>query len=273
MAPVCRGDCPPGGGVARRGRRRSPRRSGSRGDRAGGSPAAAPAAVAPGAASPPPAAAVGNAGQIITWALVPLLGLGAGFIGERRRGTMRRIRTTPAPRGVALSAGVAAEVAGALVQIMLLASFGTLVFRLTWFSHPLELLGLAIAFCCAGAALGALLGAVCRTQRQASSLGLAISLGLAVFGGCWYPTALFPAGLRSVTRLDLRLGHGRLPCRALSVCSNGSGGEEHRAAPRLRRRGFPSFCSGVAVSRFRSRLRWCILRPCRRPLSRNLQHI
>ena len=163
---------------------------------------ASQAASAPAAASAPPTAAVGNAGQIITWALVPLLGLGAGFIGERRRGTMRRIRSSPAPRGVVLSASVAAEVAGALVQIALLVSFGTLVFRLPWFSHPLELLGLVIAFCFAGAALGAFLGEVCRTSRQAGSLGLAISLVLAVFGGCWYPSALFPAGLRSVTRMD-----------------------------------------------------------------------
>jgi ABC-2 type transport system permease protein len=76
------------------------------------------------------------------------------------------------------------------------------VFRLPWFAHPLELVGLSFAFCVAGAALGAFLGAVCRTSRQAGSLGLAISMVLAVFGGCWYPSAFFPSGLRAVTRLD-----------------------------------------------------------------------
>ena len=152
--------------------------------------------------SAPPASAVGNAGQIITWALVPLLGLGAGLIGERRRGTTRRILSTPAARGVVLSAGAAAEVAGALVQILLLVTFGSLVFGLPWFAHPLELVGLSFAFCVAGAALGAFLGAVCRTSRQAGSLGLAIAMVLAVFGGCWYPAAFFPSGLRAVARLD-----------------------------------------------------------------------
>jgi len=126
---------------------------------------------------------VGNAGQIITWALVPLLGLGAGFIGERRRGTMRRIRSSPAPRGVVLSASVAAEVAGALVQIALLVSFGTLVFRLPWFSHPLELLGWSSPSALPAPRWG-VPREVCRTSRQAGSLGLAISLVLAVFGGC-----------------------------------------------------------------------------------------
>jgi ABC-2 type transport system permease protein len=186
----------------------------------GADPSAAPAAAAPAAAAPaavpaedsasitsgagggPSAAATSNAGQIITWALVPLLGLGAGFITERRRGTMRRIYTTPAPRGVVAAASVAAEMLGALVQISLLIFFGTLAFQLPWFSHPLELLGLTVAFCLAGSSLGVLLGAVCRTPRQAASLGLAVSMVLAVFGGCWYPSSFFPAALRSVKGLD-----------------------------------------------------------------------
>jgi ABC-2 type transport system permease protein len=165
-------------------------------------PAAESAPVTPGAADGQSAAATSNAGQIITWALVPLLGLGAGFIGERRRGTMRRIYTTPAPRVVIAAASVAAEILGALVQISLLIFFGTMAFGLPWFSHPLELMGLVVAFCLAGSSLGALLGALCRTSRQASSLGLALSMVLAVFGGCWYPSAFFPAALRSVKGLD-----------------------------------------------------------------------
>ena len=74
--------------------------------------------------------------------------------------------TTPAPRSVVSAASVAAEVLGALVQIGLLVGFGTVVFGLPWFSHPLELIGLSVAFCVAGASLGALLGAVCRTLAR-----------------------------------------------------------------------------------------------------------
>jgi len=165
-------------------------------------PSAERAAVTSAAADGPSSAATSNAGQIITWALVPLLGLGAGFIGERRRGTTRRIYTTPAPRLVVVAASVAAEMLGALVQIGLLIFFGAAAFGLPWFSHPLELIGLIVAFCLAGASLGVLLGAICRTSRQASSLGLALSMVLAVFGGCWYPSAFFPAALRRVKGLD-----------------------------------------------------------------------
>jgi ABC-2 type transport system permease protein len=152
--------------------------------------------------SGPSGAATGNAGQIITWVLVPLLGMGATFIAERRSGTLRRALVAPIPRGAITAGTVAAEVMAALVQIALLAVFGAVAFGLPWLAHPLELAALSVAFCCAGASLGALLGSFCRTQRQAGSLGLSVALVLAVFGGCWYPASLFPAGLRAVTRLD-----------------------------------------------------------------------
>ncbi len=165
-------------------------------------PADTGASTAAGTLDGPSRAAIGNAGQIVTWALIPLLGLGAGLISERRRGTMRRVHSTPAPRSVVVAAGAAAEMFGALAQIGLLASFGALAFRLPWFSHPVELFALSAAFCLAGASMGAFLGAVCGTSRQAGSLGMALSLVLAVFGGCWYPSTFFPASLRSVTGLD-----------------------------------------------------------------------
>ncbi len=138
VARFCGSYCKAGGGLAAGCPVRQGWRSGDV------DPAPASAAPAPRAADPipsgsidaPSAAATGNAGQIITWALVPLLGLGAGFIGERRRGTMRRIQSTPAPRGIVTAASVAAEMLGALVQICLLIGFGTLAFHLPWFSHP-----------------------------------------------------------------------------------------------------------------------------------------
>jgi ABC-2 type transport system permease protein len=183
--------------------------------RSGEGPAVETTAAAPNTAEPSPAAAasngsadepskaeISNAGQIITWVLMPLLGIGTGFITERRRGTMRRVWTTPVSRGLAIAASIVAEVLGALVQMGLLIAFGSVVLGLSWFAHPLELVGLSVAFCLAGASLGALLGAVCRTPRQSSSLGLALGLVMAVLGGCWYPSTMFPASLRGITNLD-----------------------------------------------------------------------
>jgi ABC-2 type transport system permease protein len=161
----------------------------------GGTPSPAAPDVSPGA-SDSSDAATGSAGQVVTWVLVPLLGLGANFIAERKRGTMRRVLASPARRS-AVTAGIAgAEMLAALVQVALLVLFGAFAFHLPWLAHPLELAALSAAFCAAGAALGAFLGTFCSTQRQAGSLGLAVAMVLAVLGGCWYPASLFPAALR-----------------------------------------------------------------------------
>ncbi len=152
--------------------------------------------------SVPSEAAMGNAGQIVTWVLVPLLGLGSTFIAERRRGTLRRTRAAPVSSTAVAGGTAAAEVLAALVQIALLVCFGTVALGLPWLAHPLELAAVSVSFCVAGAALGALLGLFCSTERQAGSLGLAVSMVLAILGGCWYPDSYFPAGIRSITRLD-----------------------------------------------------------------------
>jgi len=165
----------------------------------GGNPGAASAVITSGSSDDSSGAATGNAGQIVTWVLVPLLGLGANFIAERRRGTMRRILASPARRAAVLAGIAGAEIFAAIVQVAILVLFGTTAFHLPWMAHPLELAALSIAFCVAGGALGAFLGMLCSTQRQAGSLGLAVAMVLAVLGGCWYPASNFPAALRTIT--------------------------------------------------------------------------
>ncbi len=147
-------------------------------------------------------AANANAGQIVTWVLVPLLGLGSTFMAERRRGTMRRILASPANRIAVVGGTAAAEVVAALAQIALLVGFGAVAFALPWLSHPAELAVLSIAFCIAGASLGALLGQFSRTERQAGSMGLVAAMVLAVLGGCWYPASRFPTSMQAVARLN-----------------------------------------------------------------------
>ncbi len=159
-------------------------------------PASTPQTVE--SADPSDRAVTGNAGQIVTWVLVPLLGMGSIFISERRRGTLRRAAASPAGRPALTAGTVAAEFAAAAVQIGLLLLFGSLIYGLPAGSHPLELALLSLAFCAAGAALGAVLGLVCRTERQAGAMSISAAMILAVFGGCWYPSSLFPAGLKKV---------------------------------------------------------------------------
>lgn len=91
-------------------------------------PASTPQTVE--SADPSDRAVTGNAGQIVTWVLVPLLGMGSIFISERRRGTLRRAAASPAGRPALTAGTVAAEFAAAAVQIGLLLLFGSLIYGL-----------------------------------------------------------------------------------------------------------------------------------------------
>jgi ABC-2 type transport system permease protein len=219
-----------------------------------GSTPPAPSASAPAVTSAPSnasGAATGNAGQIVTWVLVPLLGLGSGFIADRRRGTLRRILASPARRWAVMAGTAGAEMIAAFVQVALLVLFGTFAFHLPWLSHGLELAVLAAAFCLAGAALGSLLGSFCKTERQAGSLGLAAALVLAVLGGCWYPATNFPAAMKMVSRLDPA---GWAMDGFIAVLAPGTGaGAALRSAGLLAALGAAAFFLAAAVWRARGR--------------------
>ena len=103
--------------------------------------AAAPSRVA---VTQPAAAAAGgfngnaqaSAGQLITWVFIPLLATSAMFAYERSTGTLRRLLTTPVGTAVYLLGTISGQLALALVQMLLLVTFGTLVLGLKWGASP-----------------------------------------------------------------------------------------------------------------------------------------
>ncbi len=162
--------------------------------------AAAPSRVT---VTQPPAAANdfnGNAhasaGQLITWVFVPLLGTSALFAYERSTGTLRRLLTTPVGKATYLLGTLGGQLAWALVQMLLLVVFGSLVLGLNWGRSPAGLAVILVSFGLASVALGTTLGTFVRSEAQANGVSLALGMSLALLGGCWYPLELFPPAAR-----------------------------------------------------------------------------
>ena len=86
-----------------------------------------------------------SAGQLITWVFVPLFGISALFAFERQQGTLRRLLTTPSHKATFLLGTISGQVAVALIQMLLLVSFGILVMKLNWGREPLALFVLLFA--------------------------------------------------------------------------------------------------------------------------------
>jgi ABC-2 type transport system permease protein len=142
-----------------------------------------------------------SAGQLLTWAFVPLLGISGTFAYERQRGTLRRLLTTPTSRGTYLLGAIFGQVAVALVQMLLLVLFGMFAMRLNWGHAPLALAAILVTSVLAGAALGTALGTIIKSEGQANGLSWMLGMVLAMLGGCWYPIELFPQTVRSFAHI------------------------------------------------------------------------
>jgi ABC-2 type transport system permease protein len=142
-----------------------------------------------------------SAGQIITWVFIPLIGISGAFAYERQRGTLRRLLTTPTGKGTYLMGTILGNVLWALLQMVILMTFGALVMKVNWADDPAAMAVMMIASALAAAALGTMLGTFIKTEAQASGLSIMLGMVMALLGGCWYPIELFPVVVRSIVRI------------------------------------------------------------------------
>jgi ABC-2 type transport system permease protein len=140
-------------------------------------------------------------GQLITWSFIPLLALSAMFAYERQKGTLRRLLITPTHRATYLLGTITGQVAIAVVQMLLLVLFGIVVMGLNWGHAPGALAVMLLASTLAAASLGTALGAVVKTESQASGLSIMLGMTMALLGGCWYPIELFPQFVRTAVKV------------------------------------------------------------------------
>ena len=142
-----------------------------------------------------------SAGQMITWVFIPLFGISATFAYERATGTLRRLFTTPTRKATYLLGTLLCAVFWALVQMLLLVLFGTLVMKLNWGHSPAALAVMLISSALAASAIGVALGAFVKTESQAGGLSVMLGMVMALLGGCWYPLELFPAVVQQAVKI------------------------------------------------------------------------
>ena len=142
-----------------------------------------------------------SAGQLITWVFIPLIGISGMFAYERQKGTLRRLLTTPTRKSTYLLGTILGQVATALVQMLLLVLFGSLVMGLNWGRAPLALAAMLVSASLAAAALGTALGTFVKTEGQASGLSIMTGMVMALLGGCWYPLEMFPQFVQNAVKI------------------------------------------------------------------------
>jgi ABC-2 type transport system permease protein len=142
-----------------------------------------------------------SAGQMITWVFIPLIGLSEMFALERQKGTLRRLLTTPTRKSTYLLGTIFGQVILALVQMTLLIGFGILVMKVNWGREIPGLAVIMMAAALAAAAMGTMLGTFVKTPNQAQGLSIMLGMVMALMGGCWYPSELFPQTVQTIIKI------------------------------------------------------------------------
>ena len=117
-----------------------------------------------------------------------LIGQMAGtLLREKEEGTFRRLMSSPMRRGAIIGGKMLAYVIVVFLQVIVLFGVGYALFKMPLGKAPLALLLLTVALALASAAMGMLLGALCRSSKQAERLGQVLGFVLLAMGGSIFP--------------------------------------------------------------------------------------
>ena len=146
-----------------------------------------------------PAASVLLAGMIAYGAAnTAFAGLAITLVTRRELGILKRIRGTPLPPAVYLTAVLISITIVFAIQVVSLFVLGRLLKSTPWPSHLLSL-GLALALGAAAfAALGLAITGFIRSQEGSSAVLNVIVLPMAFLSGSFGPTRHYPAVLRAI---------------------------------------------------------------------------
>ena len=141
-----------------------------------------------------------SSGQLVTWSLITLLGGSIVFVHDRVEGSYQRMFTTPTSKAVYFLGKVLARMLMGLIQMVILVFFGMYILRVDWGNDPLLLLGFLTCFSLAGTSFGLMLGAFCKSTKQADGLTTLFSMLMAALGGAWWPLEITPASYQTLVR-------------------------------------------------------------------------
>jgi ABC-2 type transport system permease protein len=119
--------------------------------------------------------------------------------GDRERGILRRLSTTPAHPGTLVAAHLAVQLAVVTIATIAAVLVGTLAFPL---SIPQSLGWFVVSFALGASsllALGLLIGSVAPTASTGQGVGMLLYFPLQFFAGVYVPLEVMPDGIRTVS--------------------------------------------------------------------------
>jgi ABC-2 type transport system permease protein len=135
--------------------------------------------------------------MLVLFVFLNALAGGATIIETRRLGMYERMATSPIHMRTIIFGEALTYFCIALVQAALIVLIGGLVFGVSWGS-PVAAAALVVLWAMVGGSAGMLAGTLFRTPEQASSVGPALGIGLAMLGGCMWPLSIVSHSMRNI---------------------------------------------------------------------------
>jgi ABC-2 type transport system permease protein len=126
-------------------------------------------------------------GNMVTFALAGLISAAEILVWERKSGTLQRLLTTSISRMEILIGHFLAMFLMVFLQVIILGTFGQLLFGLTYWQNPAAFLTMATTVTLWIASMGLLIGVMARTSEQVAMFSIVPMLALAGLGGAWMP--------------------------------------------------------------------------------------
>jgi ABC-2 type transport system permease protein len=132
-------------------------------------------------------------GTMVMFTLLVLFTSGAvTLLIERRSGILRRLASSPMPRGAVVLGKWGARMAVGAIQVAFAMLTGRILFHVNWGPNVLVVMLTLLVYGALAAALAMLLANVSSTEGQVIGLGVIMSNVLAGLGGCWWPIEITP---------------------------------------------------------------------------------
>lgn len=135
--------------------------------------------------------------NLVLFVFVNSVTAGVAMVEARRSGVTRRMLTAPIAASTVIIGNGINRFAFALLQSVLIVAIGSVAFGVRW-GQPLGAVVLVIVWSMVGAAAGLMVGAFSRTPEQVNAIGIPVSLGMAMLGGCLWPLAMVGSTMRII---------------------------------------------------------------------------
>lgn len=143
------------------------------------------------------------AGIAVMMLLFGLTAAGGTVLEERDEGTLERLALIRHAGSAVLTGKLLFVLASGLLQLVIMFSFGALVFAVPVWRAPLALVAtsLCVALACTG--FGLLLAVTCSSRKQLEGLSTIAILVMSALGGSWFPLAIVPEWFRKIGHFTL----------------------------------------------------------------------